>query len=221
MKINDNNGNKYLDEKKLLILNSKTIFSSEKKKINKFLFSIIIILFLILIDYYIFLIKIFKNASFYTEKDFQLFFNNKTNFYYLKRKEFLYKHNINYDESKLETFQQKINYLIIHESPEYKSSIVDKIKLHQYSKKILGKDICVPILKIYNNIEEINLNELPDKFVLKCNHGSAMNIFCTDKKTFDIKKSKKMLNDWININYGLMNTEFQYAFIIMILIGIY
>ena len=39
---------------------------------------------------------------------------------------------------------------MIHESPQYKSNLVDKIKLHKYSKKVLGKDICVPIIKIYD-----------------------------------------------------------------------
>jgi hypothetical protein len=66
---------------------------------------------------------------------------------------YLKRHNIKYKESRLITFQDKINWLIIHESPEYKSNLVDKIKLHEYSKKILGKDICVPIIKIYNNID--------------------------------------------------------------------
>lgn len=61
-----------------------------------------------------------------------------------------------YNESNILTIQDKLNYLLIHESPENKYKIVDKILLRNYSKKILAKDICVPILKIYNNIDEIN-----------------------------------------------------------------
>ena len=99
---------------------------------------------------------------------------------------------------------------MIHESPDYKSNIVDKILVHEYSKKILGKDICVPIIKIYNESEEINLDQLPGKFVLKCNHGSGMNILCNNKSNFDIENAKSMLKNWKNINYGLMNSEFQY-----------
>ena len=108
------------------------------------------------------------------------------------------------------SFQDKLNYLLIYESPEDKTSIVDKILLRNYSKKILGTDICPPILKIYNNINEINLEELPDKFVLKCNHGSGMNIFCEDKLTFDLQKAKLILKKWIDINYGLKAFEYQY-----------
>ena len=41
--------------------------------------------------------------------------------------------NQTYNESNLLTIQDKLNYLLIHESPEYKSNIVDKIKLSEYS----------------------------------------------------------------------------------------
>ena len=62
-------------------------------------------------------------------------------------------------------------------------------------------------------MNDINLNELPDKFVLKVNHGSGMNIFCKDKKKFDLEKAKRQLKIWININFGLKQNEFQYLFV--------
>ena len=115
-----------------------------------------------------------------------------------------------YNESNLVTIQDKLNYLTIHESPDYKSKLVDKIHLHQYSKKVLGKDICVPILKIYKHSNEININELPDKFVLKCNHGVGMNIICNDKKKFNLTQAKDLLNYWMSMNYGELSYEFEY-----------
>ena len=65
-------------------------------------------------------------------------------------------------------------------------------------------------MKVYNDIDEINLDELPDKFVLKCNHGSGMNIFCTDKSTFNLSQAKNILREWMDINYGLFRFEYQY-----------
>ena len=53
-----------------------------------------------------------------------------------------------YNDSNILTFQDKLNWLLVHDSPELKTNIVDKILLREYSKKILGKDICVPIIKI-------------------------------------------------------------------------
>lgn len=101
-------------------------------------------------------------------------------------------------------------YLLVYDFPENKSRYVDKILLREYSKEILGKDICVPILKIYNNTDEIDINELPQKFILKCNHGSAMNIVCKNKSLFNLNHAKQILKNWMNINYGLLGFEYQY-----------
>lgn len=127
-----------------------------------------------------------------------------------KSRSLYYKKQWNIDESNLITIQDKLKYLTIHESPDFKSKIVDKILLHDYSIKKLGKDICVPIIKIYNNSEEIKLEDLPEKFVLKCNHGSGMNILCNNKSNFNLEKAKYDLNKWKLINYGLKSREFQY-----------
>lgn len=53
-------------------------------------------------------------------------------------------------------------------------------------------------------MDEIKLDELPDKFVLKANHGSGMNIICKDKMNFDINMAKNKLKEWKKINYGLI-----------------
>ena len=143
----------------------------------------------------------------------QLYIENRTQFYIKGRQEIMKSIGSKYNDSNIKTFQDKINWLLIHDSSELKSHIVDKILLREYSKKILGKDICVPIIKIYNNINKININELPEKFVLKCNHGSGMNIICNNKTKFNISNAKEKLNKWMKINYGLEYYEYQYIHI--------
>ena len=151
-----------------------------------------------------------KKEKNFIKKMFQLYVENKKQYYISGRKRVMELRGKTYNDSNPITIQDKLNWLIIHESPEHKTEIVDKILLHQYSKKILGKDICVPILKIYNNIDEIKLDELPDKFVLKCNHGSRFNILCNNKSHFNITEAKIKINKWMKINYGLSNYEYQY-----------
>ena len=63
-----------------------------------------------------------------------LFQLNKTAFYIKERTKYLLEFNVTYNESKLITFQDKLNYLLIHESSSYKSFLADKIKVHEYSK---------------------------------------------------------------------------------------
>ena len=151
-----------------------------------------------------------ENKDLFYKEMLKLYIENRTEFYIRGRQKIMKLKMKNYNDSNINTIQDKLNWLIIHESPELKTNIVDKILLHEYSKKILGKDICVPILKIYNNTEELDLNELPDKFVLKYNHGSGMNILCNNKSNFNITKAKIMLNEWKNINYGIEKFEYQY-----------
>ena len=140
----------------------------------------------------------------------QLYIENRTEYYIKGRQEIMKNVGSNYNDSNVKTFQDKLNWLLVHESPEQKYNIVDKILLRKYSEKILGKNICVPIIKIYKEAEEININDLPDKFVLKCNHGSGMNIICENKTQFNITDAKLKLNEWMKINYGLFSNEYQY-----------
>ena len=155
--------------------------------------------------------KIINNSNNHIYKELlQLYIENREMFYKKGREYILKKRGEAYNESNLITFQDKINYLLIHESPENKTEIVDKILLRNYTKNVLGKDICPPLLKIYKNVNEINIDELPEKFVLKCNHGSGMNIFCKEKSNFDLKRAKRLLKKWLKINYGLKMMEYQY-----------
>ena len=149
----------------------------------------------------------------YNHDYLQLYIENKTEFYIYRRKKIMNKIGRDYDDSNILTFQDKLNWLIIHESPEYKSKIADKILMREYSKKILGKDICIPIIKIYNNIDEINLNDLPEKFTLNCNHGYNMSIICDNKVNFNLYEAKNKLAEWMRTNYGLYSSEFQFIYI--------
>ena len=120
---------------------------------------------------------------------------------------------INYNETNLITFQDKINWLIIHDTNKLKGKCADKILLHEYSKSKLGKDICNKIMKIYHNADEINLKELPKQFVLKMNHGCRFNIIVTNKSNLNISLVKTKIKKWMKTDYGEKLLEFHYSFI--------
>lgn len=117
--------------------------------------------------------------------------------------------NINIDNPK--TIQDKINWLKVNDLSPLKTDCADKVKLHEYSKEKLGKDICIPIIKTYNSTKEINWNELPEKFVIKCNHGSGMNIIVKDKSKIDKGECISKLNSWMGTDFAFRNGfELQY-----------
>ena len=175
-------------KKKLKILN---YFYFEKKDKIKIIFKISLI-FVFIIHFFFCIFQTIKNEKNYYERRIKNFRN--------------------YNETNLITFEDKINWLVIHDTNRLKAKCADKIKLHDYSKEKLGKDICNKILKIYKKAKEINFNKLPEQFVLKTNHGSGFNIIVEDKKKLDIEESIRTLNHWIKIDYGKI-FEFHYSFI--------
>lgn len=137
----------------------------------------------------------------YSKEDVENFLKKKA----LKRR------NLKLDLKNPVTVQDKISWLIVNDDcNELKAKCADKIKVHEYCKEKLGDDICVPILKIYNSPNEINIDELPEKFILKCNHSFNKNIIVRNKKDFDINLAKKNINKWLSEPFGIKSIEPHY-----------
>lgn len=111
-------------------------------------------------------------------------------------------HGLNIDLDNPVTIQEKINWLKIYDSTPLKTKCADKIQVHDYCKEKLGEDICIPIIKVYNSTSEINWDELPQQFVMKCNHGSGMNIIVKDKSTLDKADAIRKLNRWMSEDFS-------------------
>ena len=167
---------------------------------------------------YTYIIKIIKLVSLIFFVYFHYYYNIYTkkliDYYYTKRLEQVMKMGRHYNESNIITFEDKINWICIHDVTKLKGRCADKILLREYSKRILKKDICNKILKIYDNPSQINISELPDQFVLKTNHGSGFNIIVHNKTELDVENAKQTLSKWLQIDYSELGAEFHYSFII-------
>ena len=108
------------------------------------------------------------------------------------------------------TWCEKMQWLQLYDDIDKRAFCADKIKVHDYSIERLGKDICVPIIKIYDTPKDVRLNELPDRFVLKCNHGYAYNIICRDKSQLNEKECQDKLQQWLNTPFGDNSLEPHY-----------
>lgn len=108
------------------------------------------------------------------------------------------------------TLTEKIQWLKVYDSSFLKTYCADKILLHDYCESKLGKDICIPIISTYDKPEQIEWNKLPNKFVIKCNHGSGYNIIVEDKTKLNKTEVNSKLNKWLNENYALFGAELHY-----------
>lgn len=87
----------------------------------------------------------------------------------------------------------------------------DKVKVRNYLSSLSLDFILTPIYKIYNNVDLINFDELPNQFILKLNHGSAMNIIVRDKNNINKREVIEKLNGWFNTRYGENIGEYHYG----------
>lgn len=101
-----------------------------------------------------------------------------------------------FDLSSPKTFSEKINWLKLHNRKAIYTTMVDKYSAKQYVASIIGEKYVIPTLGVWDRPEDINWDELPNKFVLKTTHGGGSTgvVVCKDKKTFDIKSASQRLN---------------------------
>lgn len=113
----------------------------------------------------------------------------------------------------MKTIREKLNWLMAHDNTALKTICADKLKVRIYIKnklKLKDNSLFVPILGIYDKASDIDFYKLPDKFVLKCNHGSGFNIVCTDKSKLDKKKVIESLDKWMAEDYSTRHGELHY-----------
>ena len=85
----------------------------------------------------------------------------------------------------------------------------DKFAVREYLKEKGCQDILNEEYGVYKDARDIDFDSLPQKFVLKCNHGSRMNIICEDKESLNVEEAISKLNKWMAFQYG-RGTEWQY-----------
>jgi len=86
----------------------------------------------------------------------------------------------------------------------------DKYKVQEYVKECGLEDILNPIIGVYEKAQDIDFDVLPNKFVLKCNHGCGFNIICTDKSKLDKEETVRTLNKWLKKKFGKESRELHY-----------
>lgn len=86
----------------------------------------------------------------------------------------------------------------------------DKYLVRSYvEEKGLG-GILNPLYAVYDFVDEIEWDKLPDRFYMKTNHGSACNIRCNDITSFDKIAAVRKLRRSMRENYYYESREWNY-----------
>lgn len=86
----------------------------------------------------------------------------------------------------------------------------DKYRVREYVAQKIGDTYLVPLLAVADNIKKIDFDKLPDRFVIKVNHGSGQNIIVKDKHLENLEIVKVRLHYWMKRSHYYNNREWQY-----------
>ena len=107
-------------------------------------------------------------------------------------------------------FNEKLQWLKIYDrKPEY-TMMSDKYKAREYIAEKIGEEYLIPLLGVWNNADDIDFDNLPNCFVLKCNHDSSSVCICKDKASFDKNAAKKKLTKCLKRNFYWKDREDNY-----------
>ena len=109
-----------------------------------------------------------------------------------------------------QTFTEKLQWLKIYDRNPLYTTYVDKYEVKRAVADIIGDDHVLPALGVWDSVEQIDFDSLPQQFVLKCTHNSGGFVICTDKTSFDIKNAKEKLRKWLSKNYYYGSREWPY-----------
>ena len=110
---------------------------------------------------------------------------------------------LNLNDTKL--FNEKMQWMKLYDSTTLKMNATDKYLRREYVAEKIGSDNLPPILGVWSKSSDIDLSNLPDKFVLKLNHGKGLTIVVTDKSEENWHKVCSRLDEWLAVNYAFVN----------------
>ncbi len=108
------------------------------------------------------------------------------------------------------TLNEKLQWLKLYNRNPFYTTLVDKYRVKDWVADKIGEQYVIPNLAIYNSVDEIDLDKLPEQFVLKCNHDSGSVVICRDKSKFDLEAAKKKLDKGLKHNFYWDAREWPY-----------
>jgi len=96
-------------------------------------------------------------------------------------------------------FTEKIQYYrLFYDHPDF-PRICDKADFKEYIAEKIGQGYTAKLYGVWDDVNKINIDSLPEQFVLKSNCSSFGKgiILVTDKSSFDFEKIKPELKKWL------------------------
>lgn len=109
-----------------------------------------------------------------------------------------------------QTFNEKLQWLKLNDRRDEYTTMVDKYLVKDYVAGIIGEEYIIPTIGVYDHFDDIDFDQLPNQFVIKCTHDSGGLVICKDKSELDISSAKKKIEKCLKNNYFYRGREWPY-----------
>lgn len=108
-------------------------------------------------------------------------------------------------------YNEKLQWIKLYDRDERYPGFVDKLAVRDYVREQVGEEYLIPEIARYERPEDIDWDALPEKYVLKCTHGSSTNIIQDGTKTAEaIEREKRRLPGWMAGDWFRLSREWPY-----------
>lgn len=108
------------------------------------------------------------------------------------------------------TYNEKLQWLKLYDRNPEHTKMVDKYEAKKYIAEKIGEEYIIPTIGVWDSVDDIEFDSLPEQFVLKSTHDSGMVVICRDKSQFNVEKAKQTLRKSFLRNYFLSGREWPY-----------
>ena len=109
------------------------------------------------------------------------------------------------------TYNEKLQWLKLYNHEDHMTMMADKYEVRKYIADTIGEEYLIPMIGVWDSVDDIDFNSLPDQFAMKCNHTSGNGVvICKDKSKLDIEKTKKEMKKAMKMDYFSQNREWPY-----------
>lgn len=108
------------------------------------------------------------------------------------------------------SFTDKMNYSKLYNATKIKTKLTDKVYVRKWINKKIGKEHLVPLIGIYNSLDEIDFKKLPKEYVIKCSHDSGSTVLVDKQHKLNKKELYDKFDYYMNRNLAAYNYEMHY-----------
>lgn len=108
------------------------------------------------------------------------------------------------------TYNEKLQWLKLNNRDPLYTKLVDKFEVKEWVASRIGAEYVVPTIGVWDTFDDIDFNDLPNRFVLKCTHDSEGLVIVQDKSTFDVCEAQKIIESAMAYNFYYIGREWPY-----------